>query len=405
MNPEILNSVHPAGPSPGPDAPLTCRPAPASAPTPAELAVEVRKLMAGTAAEPLPEEAFDRLARRWFRTQYAAVPPYRRWCDRRGQTPETVGHWTEIPAVPTAAFKELEFTALTPAERTTVFESSGTTASRRSRHFHHADSLALYEASLWPWFRRHLLPEVEPPPALRWLALLPPSGQAPRSSLVHMAAAVIRQTGGDAAPGCFLAEVDAEGGWRLRTAETLQALEAAEQAGQPVALLGTAFSFVHLLDAMDAAGVRRRLPAGSRLMKTGGYKGRSREVPPEELERLLAERLGIPAAWQVEEYGMCELGSQAYDRVAGRPAERRLFRFPPWARAWVASPETGRPAKPGEVGLLRVFDLANVWSVSAIETGDLARAWEGGFELLGRTPGDTPRGCSLMPRAEEETGE
>jgi hypothetical protein len=50
---------------------------------------------------------------------------------------------------------------------------------------------------------------------------------------------------------------------------------------------------------------------------------------------------------------------------------------------------------PGEIGLLRIVDLANLWSVLAVQTQDLAMALtEGGFLLLGRDPAALPRGCS-----------
>jgi hypothetical protein len=60
----------------------------------------------------------------------------------------------------------------------------------------------------------------------------------------------------------------------------------------------------------------------------------------------------------------------------------------------VIDPETGREAAIGETGVLRLFDLANLGSVLAIETQDLADRRERGFELLGRDPGALPRGCS-----------
>ena len=103
---------------------------------------------------------------------------------------------------------------------------------------------------------------------------------------------------------------------------------------------------------------------------------------------------------------MSELSSQAYDYVAGSgpvqssklkaQSSTRLFRFPPWARAQVLSPESGQEVCDGETGLLRVFDLANVRSVLAIQTEDLAVRRGKGFELLGRAPHAEPRGCSLM---------
>ena len=100
---------------------------------------------------------------------------------------------------------------------------------------------------------------------------------------------------------------------------------------------------------------------------------------------------------------MTELSSQAYDRVVGDSAGRDHLHFPPWTRVLVISAETGSEAEPGEVGLLRVFDLANVFSVMAIETEDLAMHDSTGVRLIGRNPGAEPRGCSLqsapLPRA------
>ena len=66
-----------------------------------------------------------------------------------------------------------------------------------------------------------------------------------------------------------------------------RALEAAIQANRPLCLLGTAFMFVHWLDHAGATKRRFRLPPGSRLLETGGYKGRTRVVPRPELHRLL----------------------------------------------------------------------------------------------------------------------
>ena len=133
-------------------------------------------------------------------------------------------------------------------------------------------------------------------------------------------------------------------------------------------------------------------------METGGYKNRSRLLPKDELHALITERLGVPPSHILCEYGMSELSSQAYSgSKAGGRGERALhFQFPPWARAQILSPETGAEVAEGETGLLRVFDLANVFSAMAIQTEDLAIRRGGGFELLGRAESTEPRGCSLM---------
>src|SRR5690606_13317873 len=103
------------------------------------------------------DAAFNELALALFRLQFAEVAPYRKFCEARNAFPENVTNWALIPALPTSAFKELEITSLKQEQRTHVFHSSGTTEQIPSRHFHNADSLAVYEASLLPWFQKHFL--------------------------------------------------------------------------------------------------------------------------------------------------------------------------------------------------------------------------------------------------------
>jgi hypothetical protein len=176
----------------------------------------------------------------------------------------------------------------------------------------------------------------------------------------------------------------------------MAALREAQSAGQPVALMGTASSFVHLLDHCRAGRTGCRLPAGSRALETGGYKGRGRAASKGELRQMMTRWLGIPESHIVAEYGMSELSSQAYDRVL--PEAGAGFRFPPWARAQIISTETGREAGDGETGMVRVVDLANVRSALAVQTEDLAARRGDGFDLTGRAAGTAARGCSLMSR-------
>jgi hypothetical protein len=105
---------------------------------------------------------------------------------------------------------------------------------------------------------------------------------------------------------------------------------------------------------------------------------------------LITERLGISPENIICEYGMSELSSQAY---AGADSK---FQFPPWARVQIISPETGREVRDGETGLIRIFDLANVFSVAAVQTEDLGIRRGDGFELIGRAQMAEPRGCSLI---------
>ena len=212
---------------------------------------------------------------------------------------------------------------------------------------------------------------------------------------------------------------------------------------------------LQLADSLEEKGLCFSLPAGSRVLETGGYKGRSRSLSKQELHALITRQLGVPASHIVSEYGMSELSSQAYDlnllsdpvaevcdrrssqlnphettlgaeivssaREPTAPSDslahahlrgtgqgergttarkeetpQRLFHFPPWARAQIVSPETGCEVAEGETGLIRVFDLANLRSVLAVQTEDLGVRRGDGFELVGRAALSESRGCSLM---------
>src|SRR5579883_678094 len=122
-------------------------------------AAHLRDLMRGDVSK--SEFPFPELALHLFQLQFTHNPTYRRLCEARRVTPQAVRDWRDIPAVPTVAFKELELTSLPPGQRTHVFHSSGTTEHRPSRHFHDAESLAVYEASLLPWFKAHLLEDTQ----------------------------------------------------------------------------------------------------------------------------------------------------------------------------------------------------------------------------------------------------
>jgi acyl-protein synthetase LuxE len=337
----------------------------------------------------LSEERFNDLALRVFRHQYEGSRVLRAFWDRRGATPEAVRQWAEIPGIPTAAFKEAPLCAFPPDEAAAIFETSGTTAGGRPGR-HYLRTLALYEASLLPTFEAFLLPDRRP---IRMLNLGPNAEASPHSSLGHMMSRVMQRWGQRSAGGSshhFQTEagLDAEG---FRAA-----LRAAEAAGEPVCLLGTAFAFVHWLDSFPDE--QYCLAPGSRLMDTGGTKGRVREMTPADLYAAYERVFGIPAEHLVNEYGMTELSSQYYDvtlRTGSGLDHPRPKAGPQWLRTLVVDPESLQPLPNGEAGLLLHFDLANLDSVLAVQTEDLGRQTLEGLRLLGRATGAEARGCSL----------
>ena len=332
------------------------------------------------------EGEFDRLARALFAYQYANNEPYRRLCEQRGLRPAAELHWRDIPAVSAASFADARL-ACFPPERTKVsFVSSGTTRTPGGRSIHELENTTLYDASLLTHFRSSVLPDRD---QIRMVLLSPPFEEAPHSSLAYMLSKVFDRY---ARGGGFFVHndvLDADG--------LALALRASDE---PVLLFGTAFAFVHFLDACTARADHFALPAGSRIVETGGFKGKSRSVGRDEFYGALLQTFGVDSPYCIAEYGMCELGSQWYDaaladNLSGRAPRERCKVGPHWTRVLVVDPVSLEPVADGEQGLLQVFDLSNRGSVAAVLTGDLAIAVNGGFQLLGRSPAAPPKGCSI----------
>lgn len=339
------------------------------------------------------EERFERLALALFEIQYAACRPYAALCRSLDKTPEAVDRADLIPAVPSGAFKEFDLTCF-PLERTIkTFRTSGTTGERPGQL--HLDRLDLYEASLLTSLRRCLLVDLSGTRlAMRFLAPSPTG--SPNSSLAHMFGTLLEAEGG---PGSGFDLSDG----KLETSRFEEAIRLASAAGKPLLVAGTSFAFVHWLDAM---GDRRlALPSRSRVMETGGFKGRSREVPRETLRAAIANAFDLPETSVVNQYGMTELGSQFYDSTLVDPTGPRRKLLPPWTRVRFIDPINGSDVASGEVGLILIQDLANTGSVAAIQTADLGRAVLSetgeilGFDVLGRAAGAEARGCSIATDA------
>jgi hypothetical protein len=325
---------------------------------------------------------FDALALRLFAWQYGNDAAYRRFCQRRGATPRSVKRWHDIPPVPIDAFKELELRSQPASFPERVFMTSGTTRSEvRGKHFH--PTLAVYDSSMTRNFSRRFM---QGSPRIRMGILFPDEEVMPNSSLAHYLALAVREFG---TPDSRYF-VSAEG---LDVEAVSGALEEASHRGTPCALLGATYSFVHLMDRLRARGKSFRLSEGSRVLDTGGYKGQSRELPPEQFYQQLSAALGIDRHRCINMYGMTELSTQFYDD--GNAALPSVKSGPHWIRSRLVDPSTGREVPAGERGVMVHCDLANFNSVTTILTEDVGQEAGGGFLLLGRAEGAEAKGCSL----------
>jgi hypothetical protein len=353
------------------------------------LAADLMALFARGVDEPLDDASFLAWALRIFTHQTKANGTYRAFCEHRGVTPGNVQAWEDIPVVPATAFKHLDLVSGDGAVEA-AFLTSGTTGGRGQRGRHLVPSLALYRASLLPNLRVSLLPEGE---RLPLVSLIPPPDAVPDSSLSTMIG-VAAETVCDGAVWLVDAHGHLDVDGFLRTAAALR------REDRPTLVAGTAFAFVHLLDALADRNARAHLPEGTRIMETGGFKGRSRILERGALYGALRDRLGVPEHRVVNEYGMTELLSQLYEPVLREgPGSARRHVPPPWLRVRALDPTTLEQLPAGEPGLLAFFDLANAGSVCHVLTEDIGTVADDGVRVRGRVAGAEPRGCS---RAMEE---
>lgn len=348
-----------------------------------ELGIELLHYLDQTEPSADSQQYFDPLALRVFYFQYLHNRPYQKWCQHLGVTaPNSINCWQEIPAVPTSAFKDsgLQLNCFPPDLQTTIFQTSGTTSDQRKRGSHGFHSTKLYQHSIMQaWQQLHL------PANLACLFLTQSAQHAPSSSLSYMMKVLADHHSEFTIaenPFFITAQGQLDSSRLIKTCQTLD---------QPILLLGTALSFLHLSEALAAKSMRLPLPDGSALLETGGYKGSDRQLQKNDFYQQLSQLFLLPSSRIYNEYSMTELSSQFY--TSGLEQEHLA---PHWTRIQVIDPNTRRAVKPGETGHLQILDLANLGSVAALRTEDLATATTSpqSFHLLGRDPSALPRGCS-----------
>ena len=335
---------------------------------------------------------FETLALEVFRFQLANVSAYREYCRRIGARENQIMRLEDIPSVSTLAFKYARLAGDDPMADGKTFLTSGTTIGKAERGTHIVARPEIYRASALAHLRRMMFPDAM---RMRILAMHPTAERMPESSLAQMISWCIEEFGVD--PCACVA--DRSG---VDTSSACAFLKVAERDAAPVCILGTTASLGALFVYMEAREVHFNLTKTSRIMDTGGAKGQANPLDASEVCARAAKFLGVDEAFVINEYGMTELCSQLYDATAFNsiddlPPSNRIKIAPPWMRAAAIDPVTLKSVAPGEIGMLRFFDLANVGSVSAILTEDFGTVNPAGdrIRLMGRAGIAEPRGCAL----------
>jgi len=312
---------------------------------------------------------FAAVALEIFRYQFGANLAYRNYCESLGKTPESVSSWWDIPAVPTDVFK-LSDTAMRcfpEAEVKGFFLTSGTTREVKGKHEYR--DLELYEAAVKGGWRELGLPEISKP----WF-FSQRVKDAPHSSLVLMFDLLAPIKSG----------LDKDGEWLIDDDGNLLSEKFLPQGA--AAVLGTSLALLRFCEETEPI----KLLDGSWIFETGGSKGLLKSHTPAEVRQRISDHFSLLESRILNEYGMTELFSQFY-----KWGNAEAHQGPPWTAIRVVDVFSGNPAAEGEVGYLEIIDLANLDSISAIRTQDLAIATgERSFMLIGRDPSAVARGCS-----------
>ena len=343
--------------------------------------------------KPLSEEEFNHLCLHVFSLQFSLNPVYSAFCKKLGVHPQNINSWQEIPPLPSVAFKKkkvcLRNTGRGKVSPPIRFLSSGTTwgSAYRSRVSLLFPDLYILSAKINA--KRWLFPDVDKMPAF---FLFPPWEERQDSSLAFMFWVLEKEFGMKGKTTYFVS------GKEFQCEKLLFALKRMEEQGEKVALLGPTSFHLYFLDYLKGKGERVSLPAGSRIMDTGGNKGVHWKITREDLYDEVHTFLGIPETYVVNEYGMCELTGFYFDNVlfhhiSHQNVRERYKVVPPWMRVRVVDPGNFTPATKG---ILLHYDLSNLGTVVAIETEDIGEWKKEGFEILGRSEFSDVRGCSLL---------
>lgn len=311
------------------------------------------------------QDNFEEQALALFNFQAQENEVYRKYLSHLKIDPDTIRKINQIPFLPISFFKTSRVLSTNlPIER--VFKSSGTGTQRSS---HYIVDSQLYMNSFVENFERNYGSLDE----LCILALLPNYQENPQSSLLFMMDELITRTSQNGSQYLSLDQLE------------LQVfLKKANKSNLKTILIGVSFALLDLAEfgSVDLSNLI--------ILETGGMKGRRKEITREELHLVLCKQFNQKRVHS--EYGMCELLSQAYSHGAG------VFNAPPWMK--VLTRPMQEPYSKMEIakaGIVKIIDLANVYSCSFIETEDIGVVYkDGSFKILGRADHAQLRGCNLM---------
>ena len=313
----------------------------------------------------IDQDNFDEYALELFWYQATHVPIYNEFVRALYKRPKDVKHIRDIPYLPVQFFKSHDVVRKDATIQKT-FLSSGTTQSIRSKH--HIIDNGVYAWSVKKQFEAQFGDSRN----ICVLGLLPHYLEQGDSSLVEMVR-ILHGFSNHEFQGFYLDELE-------KLSNTIDELERQKM---NTLLVGVSYA---LLDFIEQYPKKLKY---TKVLETGGMKGRKREMIREELHEVLKTGFGVDQIYS--EYGMTEMLSQAYTAGGNK------FYPPSWMRVEVRDPYDPFHIQPTGSGALNIIDLANYHSCAFLEMEDLGKVYEdGSFEVLGRMDHTQIRGCNLL---------
>lgn len=315
-----------------------------------------------------PQSVNDETVIEVYRYQYSCNPVYKLFADSVHRPPAVVKQPADIPFLPISFYKNHIIEAQdgnVDFSNAVSFYSSGTTSSNRSTHrvadpgFYAVRSQQIFESYYGPLTDIIIL------------AVLPSYEENSSSSLIFMMKHFIEAT-----------KHKASGFYAFDLAGIKATLKELGSEHKKILVWGVSYAL------LDWAEKENESFASVIFLETGGMKGRRKELTRAELHEKLQQGFGVSGIHS--EYGMTELLSQAYSFGEGK------YVFPPGLIPVLreVNDPFGR-IKRGSGGI-NIIDLANINACCFIETQDVGRVSESGFEILGRIDTSDIRGCNLL---------
>jgi anaerobic magnesium-protoporphyrin IX monomethyl ester cyclase len=323
------------------------------------------------------EGRFNELALRAFELQYSTDEAYRKYCAKTSISPESIRHWFEIPAVASFPFRKTLASAFSKREAEEFYSRSGVAELRRKRgpFFPDSDIRMLAAGANELLQKAYVFPDTD---SIKMLFMVPIPVMAPGMVMASGLELIKRRFGtGDSRFLISFKGLDLRG--------LISALRQSEKTGQPLALLGATWGFDYFFDSCKKAGIRFRLPRGSRIVDSGGYVGRYTKCTKEAFFGKCLEILGIGENVCINALWLCESSTVYFDNIFRNSltgVKRERFKeLPPWSRIIAVDPLELRRLPKGKTGLLRHYDLTNRGMAIAVQTGNMGYETEGGFEM------------------------